>query len=525
MANPAGIEFPTGSLHHHEFLGENVSQFITNKASGAAAAQTNGHGGVEPGSAATNGHGNPAAEAVAEAKATLAQEIRVSDALFKGSPLLKHIADSADARGSSRVAALVQGLMRISMAIGPAVVIPAHLGGSHVGLSLLHALVGETSGGKGRAEAVGHDAIALCSRGRAYRFEPVSPSTGEGLVSVFADTSNNPDTGRTETSIHTPSALLTYKDAETLGALVSRSGSTLGGMLLSMYMGDGLGFITREKARRISLPAHTYAAGLTAGVRPDNSGVLLSEEMRSVGMSHRFVWTPVRNGYAMARKTPPAPITVELPDFGCSGGGNPYDIARLYAPGEGVDPGDLVMIEVAAKVADEIHAADAVKDLDVFGAVPPGEDQLYGHVMLTRLKLAFPLAAMHGETGVSERWWEAAGTVMDVSAATMDAVATAAGAAEITAEQRMGVRLGYRYQASDHVRDNAATREVADKLYTLVGEEYATVNDSARIGSKKRHLIPDAWQWLIKTGKVECYDHEWQPGRWTTKYRRAREAS
>ena len=172
---------------------------------------------------------DPTADAIAQAKAELAQRVRAADELFDHTALLNHIAMWADARGSSQVAVLVQVLMQTSLVIPPCVVIPAHLGGDHVGLSLLAALTGAPSGGKGRAEAVGRDAIKLQMHGEVRRFEPIAPATGEGLVSLFADTQRNTDTWRVETRIHTPGVLLSFKDITTFGSLVSRSGETLCG--------------------------------------------------------------------------------------------------------------------------------------------------------------------------------------------------------------------------------------------------------------------------------------------------------
>jgi hypothetical protein len=468
-----------------------------------------------PGDTATS---DPTADAVAEAKARVVDAITTADELFGGTATLEHIAAWGDARGSSRVAVLAQVLMRTTLAIPPHVVIPAHTGGDRVGLSLLLAVAGVTTGGKGRAEAVGRDAVALRSYGRVTRVEPVSPSTGEGLVSVFAETQRDPLTRRTRTLIHTSAALLSFKDVESFGALVSRSGATLSGTLLSLYMGDPLGFFTRERERRVTLPAHTVVAGLSAGVQPAKGSVLLNPDMASSGMPHRFLWTPVRNGRRTQRGAPPVSITVDVPDFGITT--DPFGVDFVFLPGEGVDVSDLVELDVAASVADEIHAADQEKDLDVFGAAPAGVDPLYGHTALTRLKVAAALGALHGETGVTAAWWEPAGRVMDVSTAVCNAVAVASGAAEVVAQQQAGELLGHRYAAADAVRDDVRVREVADRLYARVRDDWHTVNSTAIIGERKHPFIAAAWQLLIDTGKVEAVEHEFQPGRTTFRYRR-----
>jgi hypothetical protein len=470
-----------------------------------------------PGGTATS---DPTAQAVAEAKAGVAASITATDALFDHTPVLKHIAACADARGSSRVAVLVQVLMRAALATPPRVVIPARLGGDHVGLSVLAAVTGETSGGKGRAEAVGRDAVVLVSQGQKRRFAPMTPSTGEGLVSMFADTEKNPITGQIVTRVHTPAALLSFKDIETFGALASRSGNSLVGALLSLYMGDTLGSFTREGARRVMVPAHAVVSALSAGVQPSKGSVLLSPAMRDSGIPQRFIWTPVRNGRSTRRGAPPDPMTVELPDLGISA--DPFIADTVFAPDHQIDVADLVQISVAQAVTAEIQAADEAKDFDVFGAVPDGQDQLLGHAMLTRVKVAFLLAVLHGETAITAQWWELAGLVMAVSEATSRAVAAASGAAEIVAERQAGERIGHRFAASDQVRDDAKVRQVAEKLVARVGDDWASVNSKAIIASKKHDLIGDAWRWLMNNGKVEAREHEYQTGKTTWQYRRAR---
>jgi hypothetical protein len=500
-------------------LGDDAAEFLDGY--GKDQAEPSGGDGPSPpsppGGTATS---DPTAQAVAEAKAKVAAALSAADEMFDHSDVLKHIAAWADARGSSRVAALVQVLMQTALAIPPCVVIPAHLGGDHVGLTMLAAVTGEPSGGKGRAEAVGRDAIILTSGGQPRHFATMMPATGQGLVSMFAETEKSSLTGLIVTRIHTPAVMLSFKDIEMFGALVANSGNNLPAALLSLYMGDHLGGFTREGARRILLPAHTVVGCLSAGVQPSMGGVLLSPAMQRGGIPHRFVWTPVRNGRKTQRGSALAPMTVELPDLGVSA--DPFNVDLVYAPGAKVDVSDLVQIDVASSVAAEIHAADEAKDLDVFGAVPDGCNQLLGHTMLTRTKVAFLLGVLHGETGVRERWWKLAGLVMAVSEATMDAVAVASGAAEVIEERRVGERLGHRFVASDRVRDDAKVRDVADRLYARVGDDWTPVNGKAVITASKHGLIGDAWRLLANTGKVEAREHEYQPGKTTWQYRRKR---
>lgn len=462
-----------------------------------------------------------AAEQVGAAKTAVKASIDRADALFDHSEVLRHIAAWADARGSSRVAVLAQVMMRATLAIPARVVLPASLGGDNVGLSMLNAVVGVTAGGKGRAEAIGRDAVVIRWCGTAHRFGPLRPATGEGLATIFAETGKD-TLGRVITSIHTPAALLSYKDVETFGALVARSNNSLAGELLSMYMGDPLGFVTRDKARRVVLPAHTVQCGLSVGVQPTKGAALLSSEMLAGGLPHRFLWTTVRNGRRTDRGTPPAAITVDIPDYGLTP--DPFTTESTFLTGEGVEDADLVRIDVAREVSEAIAAADLAKDDDVFGAAPEGQDQMFGHSALTRLKAACALAALHGDTGVTAEWWEVAGLVAAVSEATMSAVVVMSDAAAIDTEREAGERAGHRFAASDQVRADQAVRDVADKLYRRVGIEWATVPSAAVVTKTKRELVPDAWRWLIDTGRVEARAHKASSGTATQQFRRIAQA-
>ena len=482
-------------------------------------ASSNGHrasGSARNGSAAA--FVAPSADDARQDRLYVAQALREADRLFAHSAVLRHIAAWADARGSARVAVLTQVLMRTTLAVSPRVVIPAHLGGAHVGLSLLNALAGESSGGKGRAEAVGREAVALRAYGQVQRLEPVTPSTGEGLVSVFASAQNDPLTRRPTTTIHTPAALLSFKDIEAFDALARRTGSTLTPTLLSLYMGDTLGFVTREAARRVILPAHTVVGGVSAGVQPAKGNVLLSDEMRASGIPQRLLWTPVRAGRRVERRTPPEPITVDVPDYGITTAA--YDVVESFTAGEGVDPATLVEVGVTEGVAEEVHAADRQKDLDVFGAMPDGQDPLAGHTTLTRLKVAAALAALHGEPHINGTWWEMAGIVMEVSMVTQNAVEQATQTAERLEEQRSGVRMGYRQAAADTTRDTERVNALAGRLHALVGDDWGTVNWRARLTKGQQAIALEAFDLLIDAGKIEVRDYVLPNKTKTQQYRR-----
>jgi hypothetical protein len=463
------------------------------------------------------------AAAVTDAKAAVRDAAAAANPVFDASAALAHIAAVADARGVSRVGVLAQVLLRVGLATPPAVVLPPLIGATS-GLALFHALTGEVGGGKGTVEAIAADAVRLRVRGAVVRTQPVTPATGEGLVSAFGD--SRVVDGVTTVSVHTPAVLFSFADVETFDKLANRAGATLSGMLLSMFMGSTLGAMARDGARRVMLPAHSVIGALNVGVQPSNGTVLLRADMAGNGLPQRFCWTPTRSGWETTRCTPPPPLTVDLPDWGTTDAADPYSVAvpevREYRPGEGIDPAELIALDLADEVAAEITAADAAKSCDVFGAVPPGEDQLSGHLMLTREKVTALLGILHGATAVTADWWAAAALIMDVSTATIDAARVFSDAAARQDAERDGELLGRRGMAADRVKNhNVLVSRVADALCARVGADWSTVDTSKVITASKQYLVGDAWELLCgEDGPVERREHTWSGRRKTWQYRR-----
>jgi hypothetical protein len=130
----------------------------------------------------------------------------------------------------------------------------------------------------------------------------------------------------------------------------------------------------------------TYRMIVIADIHPDQSDVLLGGD--GVGMPQRFLWMSARD-----KELPK--IVDDLP---------PWPGSLDWSPPE-QDIGD---IEYPEHIQREIRQTR----LDAnHGAVSPKE----AHANLTRLKVAYALAVLHGENEITDVWWGLAGKLSEAS--------------------------------------------------------------------------------------------------------------
>lgn len=420
---------------------------------------------------------------------------------------LAHVVRFADARGAEPFAVAFGVLLRAVLAVPPQVVLPPIIGGE-VSLNLLLAVVGSSGAGKGSADKAAAAAVRLSIGGR--RVAPTLPmvpvGTGEGINRTYAHSERDRLSGQVILRWHTDRALFGCRDIATLDALTARQGATLIPELLKAYMGEELGFANAGTDRRVILPMHSYRLCLSAGVQPENGAVLINEQSQRDGIPQRFLWAPVRPGVARRGRSADVravePLTVPIPDFGI----DPMrfdvgedDQAGVYDPSAQT----LVPIDVATRIAAEIIAADAAKDLDPFGR---SADPLAGHRLLTQLKVAAALAVLHNRLHVGSEDWQRAERLLAVSAAVAHVVAAESGAAAQRDAAQRGYLDGHRLAAADDARDTAALHTLIDRVTRYLGEQTDWVSHTAVTRSvtwKLRGKLPDALAALLDSGAIQ----------------------
>ena len=307
------------------------------------------------------------------------------EAGFWSTDQLVHIHSFARTRGVSPYAMLGAVLRTITARIEPHVVLPATIGGQ-VSLNLFTVAVGRSGAGKDTANAAGRDVFDFFTTIGSAEVpvdDPadINPGSGEGLARIFAGRKNAPGVTR---------AHLQVPDVETLEALSGRKGQTLIGQILAAWMGQPIGFHNSQAETTTAVEEHSYRLCLSIGVQPENAGFFLSREKD--GLPQRFLWLPTDDPYAP--EVSPRPLlreTLHLPQF----------------PGH---EGERFVVAIPDMVTEEIRRH---RWLVLTGA--EGTDPLDSHLKLTQLKVAFPLAVLHGRNGITDIDWKIAGQLIDVS--------------------------------------------------------------------------------------------------------------
>ena len=317
-------------------------------------------------------------------------EVEPGTAFWSQREILAHVHTFARSRSVAPYAVLGCVLRRAISCTEPNVKLPPLVGGA-VSVNLFTGSAGRSGQGKDSADAAGFDAVFFPGQwGDPLDADRPNIGTGEGLARIFKGSKDMPQTTR---------AHLIVPEVNTLAALAGRQGATLQGELLKAYMGQPLGFNNSYKETTTAIEAHSYRMCLGVGVQPENADFFLAREKD--GLPQRFLWLPTTDPYApRVRPAQIAPSTVCIPDFG----------------------NDEYLVEVPYTVQEQI--------LDYRHLVLTGSDEvdpLDGHLMLTRLKVAFGLALLEGRRDVNEGDWEIAGQLLAVSAgvrtAMQDAVA------------------------------------------------------------------------------------------------------
>ncbi|MGH3420326.1 MAG: hypothetical protein ACRDOD_12150, partial [Streptosporangiaceae bacterium] len=184
--------------------------------------------------------------------------------------------------------------------IPPYVVLPPLVGGI-ASLNLFIALVGPSGSGKGAATSVATSAVTLGGSPLACTFKTHTLGSGQGIAHAY----KHWDPERKEVVQDELSAVFIIEETDHLVGLTGQASSTLLPELRRLYMAERLGHLYVDPTKRIEIEAHTYRAGLVAGVQPGRAGVLLDDA--DGGTPQRFVWFPTAYpAHPDVRPDPPA---------------------------------------------------------------------------------------------------------------------------------------------------------------------------------------------------------------------------
>lgn len=318
------------------------------------------------------------------------------------------IRNTARERLVSPWAALGGVLAHVCTRIGPHVVLPPIVGGV-ASLNTFWAFVGSSGSGKDAALAVASELLWLNDTVPMHEV-----GTGQGIDSTYTTQTKEGPVQFCD------SALFTATEIDTIAAHASTAGATLMATLRKVYSGSALGARYADKQKRRPVRAHAYRAALVAGVQPARSGVLLSDA--DGGTPQRWLWLPTNDPGALDHDD----LTAEPFAAGHNGLWQRYEYLDAYGEMDDEEP-VRQRARVEIKVCDSARTA-IIEHRRARLAAPltGGEDDMNGHALLTRLKVAALLGIFDGgRAEVSEEDWALSAVVMAVSDATREVCAQA----------------------------------------------------------------------------------------------------
>ncbi|MCA2302732.1 hypothetical protein JF770_04110 [Mycobacterium intracellulare] len=328
-----------------------------------------------------------------------------------GRESLQQIYQTARGRLVSPWAVLAHCAANALSVVPPFVQLPPLIGGPG-SLNMLFATVARSGGGKDAAAAVADyltpDATA-----------PVrNLGSGEGLVEEYRIPAGKEDKKLGMPDDQRPAIRFVADEVDAVLALGSRTGSTILPTLRSSFSGATLGAST-VRSGGFHLRKHSYRLTLVMSVQPARAGWLLDDA--GGGTPQRFAWFPARDPRADGRI-----------------GGERHNEAPLKLPTGPDRWGDTHReLEVPELVSDYVRDAARRRNLDL-----EDEEELDGHAVFAREKIAMALAVLDGRTEMTSADWTFAGIAMEVSDLTRDWVRDSAEAQKVADAAERGRMLG-----------------------------------------------------------------------------------
>lgn len=310
--------------------------------------------------------------------------------------ILPIIKQAAQARRVSPFAVLGVVFARMLTVTPHSITIPPLIGGI-ASLNLFIGLVGPSGAGKGSAVACAGEIFDVQDTfdGTTKR-KIVNLGSGEGIVHTFRKKPNPADPE--DNGLVNEAALFNVAEIDFLTATANRQGATIMPMLRSMWSGEQLGFQNADPTRRIQVPAHSYRATLVCGIQPMKAGALLNDA--TGGTPQRFTFLPT-DDITAPKIPPPWPnkIVYQTP----KSIGNDYAINANSIKGR-----NMVLPQ---------HVIDQVLDQRLLMLTNQREasQDIAGHDVLNKIKLACCFALLRGSYTVDDQDWGLAVTLLGIS--------------------------------------------------------------------------------------------------------------
>lgn len=414
-----------------------------------------------------------------------------SSVFFDQTDTLRHIRDAAWSRLCSPSGVLALMLGRVLAEVPPSVVLPPVIG-SAASLNLGIAIKSGSGGGKSTSVSVSAELLGMVGMDQESQIER-GVGSGEGLIDQFLqvemveNAKGEMKPSNRQILADDPRCIVVCDEIEQMEAVgVGRSGSTLNSILRSALTGDALRTTnSRAGGRTRSVPKRTYRAVVILGVQPGRSDILLNEREVSTGTPQRFLWCDAADPSRPKDERPvwPGPLDWEPPEEWPETVWYPEHIR------------DEVITQREAFLDGKVQATE-------------------GHSTLTRLKVAFALGVLHGETKISDQWWSLAGELLNASrqiqADCYAVLSESADKREISRETRRAKAVAHATEIVGETRLARAAESVVGKLKKSPGAEFTweKVKPAFRLrdGLEKEEILAE----VRRTPGVKISEYEAQ---------------
>lgn len=408
--------------------------------------------------------------------------------------VLRAVRGFARSRRIGRWALLGAVLARASAEVPPSIVLPPTRG-SVASLNVFIGLCADSGGGKSAAVEAASEVLRTDGGMRPL---VTAPGSGEGLLAAYVHVEKVKGEAP-KVKQHQMSVLFDVDEIGSLGALASRTNSTLLPFLKSAWSGRLLATQNAEAERVRRVEAHAYRMAVVAGVQTAHADAILSDE--GGGFPQRWLWMPTYDA-----QMPGPAETIPDPE--------PY---RWKVPGIPVtreQDGTVTLprqreMTLPQEAVTAIHVAAAVANRPIGAPAPQGAEgaALDGHALLSRAKVAALIALLEGrDREITSQDWSLAGTVMEVSDHTRGAIQSQRAREASQAADRQAARAGrstfIAREAEENVRVQKARRRVATVLESAPAGGMTESQIRKNVTASLRETVPEALDLMESTGEV-----------------------
>jgi hypothetical protein len=395
----------------------------------------------------------------------------IPDEVWDARPLFAQIRQAAHSRQRSAPAVLATVLSRAAAMVDHRLMLPPIVGGEKP-LCFFSTILAPPAGGKTDANAVGSELLPF---GLLSSIAVLPAGSGEGMIEclfemVKVDDGTGKKVSRKTQTKH--NAYVYIDEGEIVRAIEARQGSSLMSNLRSIWSGGIAGQANANTERNRPLPAGSYTYGLVMGLQESKGGPLLADA--GGGTPQRFFW---------ALATDPT-----IPDTPVPWPGSLDWMPPTLGPQSGT-----VHLTVADPVAAEIRHADLLR---AQGKVVL--DELDGHGMLVRLKIAALLGLLDNRWSVSEEDWYLAGRLRAYSDSVRQRVQSVVQAHDARKEQSSTARAARAQIAVESAKEQHLAQQietlankVKDKFVVQPGITVREVSKALTITGEKAQLVLD----------------------------------